>query len=418
MVNSQVAVKHADIDNTEMRSYYESENRAPLKDIKKQYISTEARLSFKQSQQMFEPELELTPEFAYVAGLFIAEGYHRRKQLIFANKNTDYIDRVKEYFQQFDVGFYEVTDKDDCKRLTVSSAFSSRVFEALGIAEKRIRGELLNMPEEGLEQLLQGLIDGDASVREDRIEYYTSSRELAGDIAYLCSLLGKASSITHRERDDGRDEYRVEIRDRPHKMLQGVPTPSKLLRETREALDLTGKEVALDLGYSSNTSIHNIEAKHYETIKRENLKKIAEYYKNRAETSVAEDKAEKLLQIANSDLYFDKVVEVEKIEEDQPNYDLEVQPQGKQIENFLGGFGGIFLSNTAGYCDPGFEGDITLEMQNLGNAPVRLYPEDRVCQVVFETMTEEAETPYGSKKDTKYMGQTGATGSRLDKEKR
>ncbi|MFB6191542.1 MAG: dCTP deaminase [Candidatus Nanohaloarchaea archaeon] len=79
---------------------------------------------------------------------------------------------------------------------------------------------------------------------------------------------------------------------------------------------------------------------------------------------------------------------------------------------------GIIVHATAGYIDPGFEGDITLEMQNLGNAPVKLYPEDRICQVVFETMTSEAETPYGDKEDTKYMGQTGATGSKLDLEKR
>ncbi|PSG99652.1 MAG: dCTP deaminase [Nanohaloarchaea archaeon SW_4_43_9] len=79
---------------------------------------------------------------------------------------------------------------------------------------------------------------------------------------------------------------------------------------------------------------------------------------------------------------------------------------------------GIIVHATAGYCDPGFSGDITLEMQNLGNAPVKLYPEDRVCQVVFETMTSEAENPYGEKKDSKYMGQTGATGSRLGEEKR
>lgn len=79
---------------------------------------------------------------------------------------------------------------------------------------------------------------------------------------------------------------------------------------------------------------------------------------------------------------------------------------------------GIIVHATAGYIDPGFEGDITLEIQNLGNAPVKLYPEDRVCQVVFETMTGEAETPYGEKTDTKYMGQTGATGSKLGEEKR
>ncbi|MFB6292492.1 MAG: dCTP deaminase [Candidatus Nanohaloarchaea archaeon] len=79
---------------------------------------------------------------------------------------------------------------------------------------------------------------------------------------------------------------------------------------------------------------------------------------------------------------------------------------------------GIIVHATAGYIDPGFEGDITLEIQNLGNAPVKLYPEDRVCQVVFETMTREAETPYGDKTDSKYMGQTGATGSKLNEEKR
>lgn len=79
---------------------------------------------------------------------------------------------------------------------------------------------------------------------------------------------------------------------------------------------------------------------------------------------------------------------------------------------------GIIVHATAGYIDPGFSGNITLEIQNLGNAPVKLYPEDRVCQVVFETMTSEAENPYGEKTDTKYMGQTGATGSRLGEEKR
>ncbi len=79
---------------------------------------------------------------------------------------------------------------------------------------------------------------------------------------------------------------------------------------------------------------------------------------------------------------------------------------------------GIIVHATAGFVDPGFEGDITLEIQNLGNAPVKLYPEDRICQLVFETMTSKADKPYGDKKDTKYMGQTGATGSKLNREKR
>ena len=79
---------------------------------------------------------------------------------------------------------------------------------------------------------------------------------------------------------------------------------------------------------------------------------------------------------------------------------------------------GIIIHATAGFIDPGFEGQITLEIQNLGNAPVKIYPEDRICQIVFERMGSEAETPYGNKKDSKYMGQKGATFSKLEKEKR
>ncbi len=79
---------------------------------------------------------------------------------------------------------------------------------------------------------------------------------------------------------------------------------------------------------------------------------------------------------------------------------------------------GLIPHAAAGFVDPGFEGQITLEIQNLGNVPITIYPEDRICQVVFETMTSTAENPYGDKKDSKYMNQEGATGSRLDKEHR
>ncbi len=94
--------------------------------------------------------------------------------------------------------------------------------------------------------------------------------------------------------------------------------------------------------------------------------------------------------------------------------DLVARVEGRSSYGRLG----IIVHATAGFVDPGFEGDITLEIQNLGNAPVKIYPEDRICQLVFETMTSEAEEPYGEKTDTKYMGQTGATGSKLNREQR
>ena len=75
---------------------------------------------------------------------------------------------------------------------------------------------------------------------------------------------------------------------------------------------------------------------------------------------------------------------------------------------------GITMHVTAGFIDPGFEGKITLEISNIGKMPVALYPGQRACQIVFETMTSPAEKPYGHPdRDSKYMGQTKPEGSRI-----
>jgi dCTP deaminase len=75
---------------------------------------------------------------------------------------------------------------------------------------------------------------------------------------------------------------------------------------------------------------------------------------------------------------------------------------------------GITMHVTAGFIDPGFEGKITLEISNIGKMPVALYPGQRACQIVFETMITPAEKPYGHPdRDSKYMGQTKPEGSRI-----
>ena len=75
---------------------------------------------------------------------------------------------------------------------------------------------------------------------------------------------------------------------------------------------------------------------------------------------------------------------------------------------------GVTMHVTAGYIDPGFEGKITLEISNIGKMPVALYPGQRVCQIVFETMTSPSVKPYGHEdRDSKYMNQTGPQVSKI-----
>lgn len=74
---------------------------------------------------------------------------------------------------------------------------------------------------------------------------------------------------------------------------------------------------------------------------------------------------------------------------------------------------GLFIQN-AGWVDPGFKGEITLELYNANRCAIELKAGRRVGQLVFAKMDDKAINPYNGK----YQGQRGATGSRvfMDKE--
>ena len=69
---------------------------------------------------------------------------------------------------------------------------------------------------------------------------------------------------------------------------------------------------------------------------------------------------------------------------------------------------GLFIQN-AGWVDPGFDGEITLELYNANRCAIRLEAGRRIGQLVFAKMDRAAEHPYRGK----YNGQRGATGSRI-----
>lgn len=73
----------------------------------------------------------------------------------------------------------------------------------------------------------------------------------------------------------------------------------------------------------------------------------------------------------------------------------------------------IIVHATAGFIDPGYQGQVTLEMSNLGVAPVALTPGMRVGQLAFTEMHEPSERPYGEERGSKYQGQKGPQASRI-----
>ena len=89
--------------------------------------------------------------------------------------------------------------------------------------------------------------------------------------------------------------------------------------------------------------------------------------------------------------------------------DLVARLEGKSSLGRLG----LLIHSTAGFVDAGWDGHLTLELSNVANLPITLYPGMKIGQISFLRMTTAAERPYGSAEvGSKYQGQRGPTPSR------
>ena len=90
-----------------------------------------------------------------------------------------------------------------------------------------------------------------------------------------------------------------------------------------------------------------------------------------------------------------------------PN-DLVARLEGKSSLGRLG----LLIHSTAGYVDPGWKGNLTLELSNVANLPIALYSGMRIGQISFFRMSSPVERPYGSPElGSKYQGQSEPTAS-------
>jgi dCTP deaminase len=89
--------------------------------------------------------------------------------------------------------------------------------------------------------------------------------------------------------------------------------------------------------------------------------------------------------------------------------DLVARLEGKSSLGRLG----LVIHSTAGFIDAGWDGHITLELANIANLPITLYPGMKIGQISFFEMTTPADRPYGAAGlGSKYRGQRGPTPSR------
>ncbi len=90
--------------------------------------------------------------------------------------------------------------------------------------------------------------------------------------------------------------------------------------------------------------------------------------------------------------------------------DLVARIEGKSSLGRLG----LLIHSTAGYVDPGWKGNLTLELSNVANLPIALYRGMKIGQISFFKMSSPVERPYGSRElGSKYQGQSSPTESKF-----
>jgi dCTP deaminase len=347
-------------------------------------------------------------EVAWLLGLYVAEGFRRKNQVVVSNTDQAILDRAALAFNGLGLSYHRGPEALSC-----GSSVLSALLGWLGTGDKaptkRVPPVAFGWPTLLLESLLAGIVDGDGSLDGGRTSVWTTSDGLVSDLLLIFSRLGRrAGSCLRPARGNARPTWQVYAPDNEHKLLTSVPLPDQLLVSLRTECSLDQAETARLAGYNHASDLNNIEMRRgREAVRRTTLARLRDVFATTTSDTSLLDR------LIDGDLLWDEVVEVRDTGLTETIYDLEVRPGGKKIENFLAGHGGVLVSNTAGFIDAGFNGHITLELSNVANLPITLYPGMKVGQISFLQMTTPADVPYGSSAvGSKYQGQRGPTPSR------
>jgi deoxycytidine triphosphate deaminase len=243
-------------------------------------------------------------------------------------------------------------------RLMRNDSLSSKLRNLELLGKKRIPTEYMRSSIEQREALLQGLLDTDGYVdRFGRCDLTTVKEDLAEQYCELVASLGFRPTLARkRPRLNGRDVG-------PKYEVQFVPR--------RPVFRLSRKLARQKAGGT--------------------------FHEFRGIVSVKEIPS----------------VPVRCIEVSSPNGLFLVTKSFIPTHNSSLGRLGLLIHSTAGFIDPGWNGHVTLELSNVANLPVTIYPGMKIRQISVVQLTEPAATPYGSGDiGSKYQGQRGPTPSR------
>lgn len=148
--------------------------------------------------------LNISEEFAYVCGLYLAEGYTNNGAILFAmhRKETDAHNKISEQmFEVFGANTSVYKSSDNGVIVSSCSVAAEPFFKQFGegAKNKHIPDWVFELPDQHKLKFLKGYFDGDGCYHKAKIIAATVSMQLAYDLHRLLLSVGILSYIQYKE---------------------------------------------------------------------------------------------------------------------------------------------------------------------------------------------------------------------------
>lgn len=175
----------------------------------------------------------------------------------------------------------------------------------------------------------------------------------------------------------------------------------RTIREELEAGRIVIEPLGEDCIQPSSVDLH---VDRYFRLFRNHTQRVIDVREDQEDLTELVDVGEDPLMLHPGEFVLGSTVERVRIPED-----LVARLEGKSSLGRLG----LLIHSTAGFVDAGWDGHLTLELSNVANLPITVYPDMKIGQISFLRMTTPADRPYGTAGlGSKYQGQWGPTPSR------
>ncbi len=329
--------------------------------------------------KMIKPVYDMDEDLAQYFGLMLSEGASIYGTMYFSNSDQRLISNVAGKTR--DIFGIEPRVKSDTSqgvyKVEASSVtlmkFLDKVhdFKLRGSRNARVPKSVMNSSLNIVSHFLRAVFECEACIRSDvpEIEFTTSSRHFANDIAYLLLRFGIVARIKPKKiKDNGHTYWRLYISS--HENLKRFEDSIGLIskRKCRQLRKWTARQIT---GQTNTDVIPNIQkllkqARDYLGMNKSQFYKSKNGYRYEISKTMSRSYLNRILEarpelkhlktFAESDVLWDKVVKIDVKEIDDYVYDLTVADN----HTFVAGFGGIVVHNTfivkaaAGECGAGF----------------------------------------------------------------